>query len=66
MFGVGAGGEREDEGDVFRRRRCDISLWAFEEDGKDTVGLEADRAFATAGGGVVNFGGRVGVGDLRE
>lgn len=66
VFGVGAGGEREGEGGVFRRRSCDIALWAFEEDGKDTVGLEANRTFATAGGGAINFGGRFGVGDPGE
>lgn len=41
-------------------------MWAFEEDGEDAVGLEADGAFAAAGGGAVDFGGRVGVGGLGE
>lgn len=39
-------------------------MWAFEEDGEDAVGLEADGAFAAAGGGAVDFGGRVGIGGL--
>lgn len=66
VFGVGAGGEWEGEGGVFRRCRCDIALWAFEEDSKDAVGLEANRTFATAGGSAINFGSRYGAGDPGE
>lgn len=41
-------------------------MGTFKEDGEDAVGFKADRAFAAAGRGVINFGGRFGVRGLGE
>lgn len=41
-------------------------MGAFEEDSEDTVGFEADGTFPATGGGVVDFGDRVGIRDLGK